>query len=114
RRAEAKIAALQLELDSAITELRELADRAGGSAPPAPDPLLAVVDRSVPEAAPTPVQPPYEDDRPVVSEPPPDPVIPAVLTEPPAAMQRLADPDRPRLSIPPSDEVARLLREHLT
>lgn len=41
--------------------------------------------------------------------------IPAVLTEPPAAMQRTADPERASLlDMPASDDVVRLLRQHLS
>lgn len=115
RKAEAKIAALQLELDAAVAELRELADRTERtvSAPEPPTELsLAPEPPTVPQVPGPSSVAQEEPER--APEPSSGPSIPAVLTEPPAAMQRTAEPDRSTLDIPPSDEVARLLRQHLS
>lgn len=113
RKAEAKIAALQLDLDSAIAELRELAERTEATTPPAEAPPMA--EPPVPEPQ-TVSEPTLAAEAPV-AEPAhtePQPGLPPVLTEPPAAMHRLEDPERPELDMPGSDEIVRMLRENLS
>ena len=91
--AEEKIEALQRELASAVAQLRALAERTERSAP--------TTQRSLAGSAPTTQRSPSDG-------------IPAVLTEPPAAMRAVANDDPPALDIPASEEVVRLLRQHLT
>jgi len=115
RTVEAKISALQLELDAALDELRELAQHAQPRATAPPTETAPVpIPSSVPE--------PELDDLPAVDQRPAEvaPVdgggLRAIITQPPAAMmERLAGAVLPpNLDIPSSDEVGRLLREHLS
>jgi hypothetical protein len=112
RKAEAKIAALQLELDAAVAELRELADRTERTTSAPAETSLAPEPPMGPRLAEPSSGAPEEPER--APEPTSEPSIPAVLTEPPAAMRRAVEPPPLELDIPPSDKVARLLRQHLS
>ena len=103
--AEEKIEALQRELASAVAQLRALAERTERPAP--------TTQRSPAGPAPKTQRSP-SGSVPTTQRSPSD-GIPAVLTEPPAAMRTVVDvDDPPALGIPASEEVVRLLRQHLT
>ena len=107
RAAEEKIEALQHDLASAVAQLRALAERTERTAPAAQGSPAPAAGRSPAPAAqgsPAPAARPSSATG-----------IPAVLTEPPAAMRAVVDvDDPPALGIPASEEVVRLLRQHLT
>jgi len=113
--AEEKIEALQRELASAVAQLRALAERTEQSAPTTQRSLAGsapTTQRSLAGSVPT-TQRSLAGSVPTTQRSPSD-GIPAVLTEPPAAMRAVANDDPPALDIPASEEVVRLLRQHLT
>lgn len=117
RAVEEKIEALQQELSSAVAELKAFAARTERSAsaarrssegPLVPETEGSVAAKAGRSVAAEPERPPAPAARPT-----PAPSIPAVLTEPPAAMRAVDVDDPPVLDIPSSHEVVRLLRQHL-